>query len=383
MSTKDDFILFLKSKHPTLDKVDLGPLVADFLISLNTVEMPKAVLTQAQEFVAAAFAMRENKTYQKHYEQELKTLGIIDPGNKAIAMSYDFHLDADKQLKLIEINTNAAFLGLSLEMYEFRKQTPPLPFTADDLKKSIESEMQLAGKMSSMPKVAIIDEAPELQRLYIEFLIYRSYFLQWGWPTQILDFSKVTSDFNFIYNRYTDFYLSEPKSLALKGIFNNRESTLSPNPFEYFLLADKQRMIDWSAPGFVEQFVGADQARAIRNSVPRAFALNSENVEEIWTKRKTLFFKPKRAFGSKQSFRGSSISRKAFEEICNDNFVAQEFIEAPENTYETPAGPHKFKYDLRFYAYQGQVQTVVARLYQGQVTNLRTPHGGFACVKFI
>ena len=38
------------------------------------------------------------------------------------------------------------------------------------------------------------------------------------------------------------------------------------------------------------------------------------------------------------------------------------------------------KFDLRAYAYAGQVQWVAARLYQGQTTNFRTPGGGFAPV---
>jgi hypothetical protein len=38
------------------------------------------------------------------------------------------------------------------------------------------------------------------------------------------------------------------------------------------------------------------------------------------------------------------------------------------------------KFDLRDYTYDGQVQWVAARLYQGQTTNFRTPGGGVAPV---
>lgn len=38
------------------------------------------------------------------------------------------------------------------------------------------------------------------------------------------------------------------------------------------------------------------------------------------------------------------------------------------------------KFDLRNYIYNGAVQWVGARLYQGQTTNFRTPGGGFAPV---
>ncbi len=38
------------------------------------------------------------------------------------------------------------------------------------------------------------------------------------------------------------------------------------------------------------------------------------------------------------------------------------------------------KLDIRNYVYDGEVQLLAARLYQGQTTNFRTPGGGFAPV---
>ena len=38
------------------------------------------------------------------------------------------------------------------------------------------------------------------------------------------------------------------------------------------------------------------------------------------------------------------------------------------------------KLDVRNYVYDGSVQLLAARLYQGQTTNMRTPGGGFAPV---
>ena len=42
--------------------------------------------------------------------------------------------------------------------------------------------------------------------------------------------------------------------------------------------------------------------------------------------------------------------------------------------------PQTLKFDVRNYVYEGQVQWLSARLYQGQTTNFRTPGGGFAPV---
>jgi hypothetical protein len=41
------------------------------------------------------------------------------------------------------------------------------------------------------------------------------------------------------------------------------------------------------------------------------------------------------------------------------------------------------KLDVRLYTYAGEVLLAVARLYQGQTSNFRTPGGGFAPVFFV
>jgi len=38
---------------------------------------------------------------------------------------------------------------------------------------------------------------------------------------------------------------------------------------------------------------------------------------------------------------------------------------------------------VRCYVYEGQVQLLIARLYQGQTTNFRTAGGGFALVRVL
>ncbi|SMG65523.1 hypothetical protein BMETH_350911431207, partial [methanotrophic bacterial endosymbiont of Bathymodiolus sp.] len=41
----------------------------------------------------------------------------------------------------------------------------------------------------------------------------------------------------------------------------------------------------------------------------------------------------------------------------------------------------KFKTDFRLFVYRKTILAVSARLYQGQVTNLRTANGGFSKIK--
>jgi hypothetical protein len=259
-------------------------------------------------------------------------------------------------------------------MYEAHGLSQPVQgFYLAEIVENIKEEMILNGQKGS-PKIAIIDDQPTTQRLYIEFLIFNEFFKSQGLDTLICDFREIPSDRNFIYNRFTDFYFSGPESQNLKKDFFSRARCFSPHPFEYFLLADKGRLIDWSAE--------VDLSPLIKKYLPTCYLVTDANQEFIWSQRKNLFFKPRQAFGSKQSYKGASISRKVFEEIVQGQFIAQQLIPAPEREFETPAGRQKFKFDLRFYAYKDRVQSVVARLYQGQVTNLKTPYGGFAPVVF-
>src|SRR5207253_4423587 len=133
----------------------------------------------------------------------------------------------------------------------------------------------------------------------------------------ILDYRQVdTAKTDFIYNRFTDFFLNQPESAGLKKAFLEKQSCFSPNPFEYFLLADKQRMIDWSQSENLEKWsVGLYDKAVVQAVVPLCSSLEGHNKDDIWTMRKGFFIKPKRAYGSKQSYRGASISLKIFDDL--------------------------------------------------------------------
>ena len=370
--------------HPNLKRETLDELISPLLLSPFTVKLPPSVLQEAQDFVRACYRLRQDSSYQTALADEARSRGLKDPGNKAICMSYDFHVDPQGHLKLIEINTNAAFLALGYESYKMRELPLPVAgFSMEDLRASIETEMKLQGRSAAGMRVAIIDEEPEKQRLFAEFLVYQSYFEKWGWPTKIADYRALPPS-DFVYNRLTDFYFEHPESRELREKYLDRSVCFSPNPYEYFLLADKQRMIDWSREDFWTGL--SPEARALKTAIqknlPLAKEMRLELADEVWAERKRFFFKPKRAFGAKQSYRGSTVTRKAFDEAIHSDFIAQEFIPAPELKFSTAEGEQNFKYDLRFYAYQDQVQMVIARLYQGQVTNLKTPYGGFTPVVF-
>lgn len=383
MNLKSDFISLLKSQFQGLQNRALNDYVSENLLSPFKVSLPTTLLNQAQHITQALFKLRINESYISHYQSRLNEKLIFDPGNHAILMSYDFHVDEQGNLKLIEVNTNAAFLALGYYMYKLHNMKNPIAdFKISNLKDCIENELKLFGQNPSPRHLAIIDDQPENQRLYIEFLVFNELFKSFGWQSGIYDFRQIPKDVNFIYNRYTDFYFEKPESANLKDLFLNKQCCFSPHPFEYFLLADKERLADWTQDGFLEKFLDADSVSHIRNTLLKSYELNSQNKDHFWSRRKSLFFKPKQEFGSKRTFKGSSISRKVFDELAEEVSLAQDYVAAPEIELLLPNGPSKFKYDLRFYVYEDQLQSVVARLYQGQVTNLKTPYGGFAPVEF-
>lgn len=377
-------------------------LISENLLSPCQIYLPLRVKNEIENFIFNLFSIRKSPEYLHYFQQEITQKDLRDPGNNSILMSYDFHLNLELKPKLIEVNTNASFLALGSVMNEVFDHLSPqdlssesaASFHVQDLCKNIysdiESEFQLfdSPQKKSLKKIAIIDEQPQSQRLFAEFLLYKKIFEDHGWETEITDFSNLDLEkTDFVYNRYTDFYFREERSAKLRSAFLSKETCFSPNPFEYFLLADKERNRDWFREDFLNALNSEQKMNWQKFVVPHLLEvqlLNKSSAEAIWSKRKNLFFKPQSSFGSKQAFKGASISRTAFEKIIDTESVAQEFSPPFEVELKTLEGEQqKFKFDLRCFAYQGKLEMTVARLYQGQTTNLRTPYGGFAPVKFI
>jgi len=371
MNLKSSFVQFLNQKYPAIEITLLDSMISEQLISPHHVNLSKHTFEQLKTEIASYQSLRSWS--EKNITLDFKNKNLRQGNNTAVCTSYDFHINDQGQPKLIEINTNAAFLALGLELYNFFKYHPDTNFSEIDLLQMFQNEIQLSGAVKN--EIVIIDEKPQTQRLYIEFLIYQELFKKNNLNTKILDIDQITSALqnSLVYNRYTDFYLDDVKSQQIKSLFNENKIQLSPQPYEYFLLADKQRMSDWSRQGDVEK----------PQSLLKIYDLGIEDKDFIWSIRKKLFFKPKNSFGSKQAYKGASISRKTFDAFYGSQFIAQEYVMPTEVNVMIENIPQKFKYDLRCYAYDGKLQLIIARLYQGQTTNLQTLGGGFAIVKVI
>lgn len=338
------------------------------IVSPHQLQLPNEIYEKAQHLISSIYALKQNSDYR---EKVLKHSEYQPQPHNAVLMAYDFHY-TDNNLKLIEVNTNAS--GYLLSHLCYKAQNDSNKQAIEDLKYSFKNDYELFyNKTSDKLNIAIIDEDPKQQKMYLEFLMYKSLFESWGWNCKIQDFSKPIENFDFIYNRYCDFDFSESVSAHLKKAYLKNEICISPHPVEYLLFAHKDRFIDWTA----DDSSLDDETKSM---IPKTRLVTSyEDKDELWKLRKNLFFKPRFLYGGKAVYNGKSVSRKLFDKICDDeNFLAQETCKPGTTEFKD----EEWKYDLRFYVYKNQIQQVIARIYQGQVTNFSTKNGGFSPVIF-
>lgn len=330
----------------------------------------------------------ELPNYRAMLENDLPETAKLDPKHYSVMMGYDFHIDADGP-KLIEVNTNAGgywFARLCENPFEQRFGGRP----AERLLASFVTEYSLfKGAKRSIPtRLVIVDEAPENQFLYPEMQAFSALFKQAGIDTAIVDPEKLECSGNalylegkrvdMIYNRHCDFYLQTPGLAAIKQAWLAKTVCLSPNPHSYGLLADKRRMVSWSAPEQLKELGLSQQERElIQKMVPTTQLLASMPSEQVWQTRKQWVFKPDTGYASRGVYVGNKLTAAKLAQLDPKNTLVQTWIPPSISRFpdELP-----YKTDFRLFAYQNRILCVSARLYQGQVTNLRTPNGGFAKV---
>src|SRR5690606_24549226 len=118
-------------------------------------------------------------------------------------------------------------------------------------------------------------------------------------------------------------YLEEPSHKTLRKILSDQLAVVSPQPKEYDLLADKNRLLEL-------QKNKSSLPQAIQDILLSSFGVNDfSSPEDLWSKRKKFFFKPKNSFGGKSAYRGQSLSHKVFERLIASDPMIQEYM-APQ-----------------------------------------------------
>ena len=378
-----------------------------------------AQVMQAVESVVALPAYREQVLDAAPAIARLGTGGPL-----GAFFGYDFHL-SEGHLGLIEINTNAG--GAMLNAVLARAQhaccravdsmVPTLASVASfeqQIVAMFRHEWQLSGLTAGLAagkakgtrplaSIAIVDVAPEDQYLYPEFLLFQQLFERHGlravitdpgaleWRDGVLWHGDLAID--LVYNRLTDFYLEQPGSAALREAYLHQAVVLTPHPQAHALYANKRHLALFSDAARLQALKVPQAVQdVLLRHVPRTEVVDASDAQRLWDARRSLFFKPVAGFGSRAAYRGDKLTKRVWQDILAGDYVAQAIV-APGERVIDDADPmaaelapgsigatKAMKFDLRAYTYDGEVQWVAARLYQGQTTNFRTPGGGFAPV---
>lgn len=365
--------------------------LSENLISPFKLTLPRDILEQAENIAVDLQKLSRSEYYQMKIQDELPFELDSVQKTPSLFSSLDVHVNQHGRLKLIEVNTNASSYMMNAENYE-QQNIATFPNALQSLKTAFQKTYGTALKAGNL--FLIIDENPLAQNLYIEFLIFQK------WVTATFDMDCEIADpkdlslgpnkellfqsrpVAAIYNRTTDFYFKDYPQLA--EAYKNSATPLSPNPRGYGLLADKKRLLNWNASLFFDlQKNEGLELPHLQNALleTRQFS-DFASPDELWAERAQYFFKPPNSYGGKAVYKGKSISRTVFERIYQDDYLAQELVPPLEVTLPFNGQNHTFKYDLRFYMFEGEVQLAAARLYQGQLTNLKTPLGGLTPIEF-
>jgi hypothetical protein len=235
--------------------------------------------------------------------------------------------------------------------------------------------------------VAIADERPDAQPLRAEFELFRRLFERAGVSAEVCDPAELTrtphglalrgSPLDLVYLRYTDWQLAAPRSRALREAYLGGDTVATRRPGAP-PAADKRRLrCSRRRPPARARRAAADAALLAEVLETRLLA---ELAGAVW-RAQDWVFKPATAFGSRAVYRGDKISRRRFDEVLAvPGYVAQRRVAPGEISVDTSDGPQRMKFDVRAYAYRDEILLLGARAYQGQVTNLRSPGGGFSAI---
>ncbi|QTQ34080.1 hypothetical protein [Aromatoleum bremense] len=320
-----------------------------------------------------------------------------------VFLGYDFHLGPEGP-QLIEINTNAggALLNVALARAQRACCAAVAPLEAavaaggpcDPEAAFIDmfrSEWRAMRGDRVLQTVVIVDREPQSQYLLPEFVLFQRLFERHGLAAFICDPAELEfadgrlwlgeTVVDLVYNRLTDFALTEPESAALAQAWAAQATVITPHPRAHALYADKRNLALLSDDATLRAIgADADTRSVLAAGIPATRQVRPEDAEALWRGRRDLFFKPASGFGSRATYRGDKLTRRVFDEILAGDYIAQRLVPPGARRLSVGGVATDLKMDLRNYVYRGRVQLLVARLYRGQTTNFRTPGGGFAAV---
>ena len=378
------------------------PIVASHphLFSELPVFVANEQVTAMRRVIEAIESVVSTPKYREAVLAHVPTIARRIPAARGVLLGYDFHLSSDGPT-LIEVNTNAG--GALLNVAMTRAQQACCAEVAENLRTQPDAleleerifamfmeEWRASRGAQALRSIAIVDESPRQQYLYPEFLLFQRLFESRGVSVVIAAPEELSyrdgalwhqdRRIDLVYNRLTDFYLEGSANAGLAGAYLDDAIVLTPHPYAHALYANKHNLTLLSdATALRSMGVPDEVIDTLIDRIPRTLDVNSSDAEQWWADRKQWFFKPASGFGSRGSYRGDKLTRKAFAGLIRGDYVAQR-LAPPAERWQSSSADTALKFDVRNYVYAGQTQLLAARLYQGQTTNFRTVGGGFASV---
>ncbi len=392
------------------------------LFSSSVVFVASSTHHAIEQAVGAIERVMAQPAYQAEALAKAPAIALRHYGPLGVFMGYDFHVDAGSggagqapgQPRLIEINTNAGGAMLSAALARSQKaccqpmadglgyntRLDALDQTWFDM---FQNEWRLQRGDAPLNSVAIVDDTPEAQYLAPEFALFRQLFQSRGMSAHIAAPGNlkwcdgklwlVPSDpgigieqsIDLVYNRLTDFDLSDNSHEALRQAYAAGAVVLTPHPYAHATRANKRHLATLSDDDLLGRWGVSPQDRQIlRAAIPKTVLCAEQTAAgqeaTLWADRRHLFFKPVAGYGGKAAYRGDKLTKRAWADVLAGDFVAQAIAPPGLRVIDVDGASTTLKFDIRAYTYQGKIQLLTARTYNGQTTNFRTPGGGFSPV---
>ena len=182
--------------------------------------------------------------------------------------------------------------------------------------------------------IAIVDDAPREQYLFPEFLLMQKLFAARGLNAIIVDARELAVDadaltwrgqrIDLVYNRCTDFYFAEPAHAALAEAYARDLAVITPHPHAHALYSNKRNLVTLSDESSLRamQAMPADMRDiAGRRSRRRVWCPAATKAGGRIASNGSS--NPSSGFGSRGTYRGDKITRRAFGDVMRGDYIAQ------------------------------------------------------------
>lgn len=303
---------------------------------------------------------------------------------RPLLLSYDVHPTPTGPV-LIEVNTNAGGVLTAIQAARHGNEC-----CADWEQGQLEARLLalfrrdlLGPDPQAAGAVAIVDDQLGSQALLAEMQALAGLIRPFAQSVELLDAADLEfSDgrlrhagkpIDRVYWRSTDFLLTQPEHAPVRRAVLEGSTVLAPSPEAYTAIADKRRMVEWSAA----PELAVDQATGLSFRIAETLPMAARSHDDWYRDRDDWVFKPVSGYASRGVYVGKSISRKKLADLPAQAYLAQRY--APHPVVDRSG--REWKYDVRFFADRGQIIGAAARVFHGQVVGMKEPGSGFAPIR--